>query len=188
MASHIRPAVVMTLLLTFVTGVMYPLAVTALAGLFPHQAGGSLLLRGGKVIGSALIGQPFAEARYFHPRPSAAGNGYDAIASSGSNLGPVDRRLIDRVEATATVLRAQHPGAPIPVDLVTASGSGLDPHVSPAGAEFQVARVASARGLPEADVRALVRAHTEQRQLGVLGEPRVNVLLLNVALDARTSS
>ena len=185
MSSELRPAILMTLVLTLITGVIYPLAVTGFAGLlFPYQADGSVLRRQGAVVGSALIGQNFSEARYFHPRPSAAGEkGYDPTASGGSNLGPIDQRLIDRVKETSGQLRAENATAPIPVDLVTTSGSGLDPHITPAAAEFQVARVAAARGLSVDAVRAVVRAHTEGRQFGVLGEPRVNVLRLNLALD-----
>jgi|SRR5688572_12755967 K+-transporting ATPase ATPase C chain len=186
-SSEIRPAVVMTLVLTFATGVVYPLAVTGIAQVFPHQAGGSLVVRDGAVRGSALIGQAFAGRRYFHPRPSAAGTGYDAAASGGSNYGPTDERMLERVREAAARLQQQHPGRPIPADLVTASGSGLDPHVTPAGADFQVARVAEARGMAEEAVRALVARHTEGRQLGVLGEARVNVLSLNLALDAHGS-
>ena len=186
MWSELRPAVLITVLLTIVTGLIYPLVVTGLASvLFPYRAGGSLIVRNGSVIGSELIGQNFSGVRYFHSRPSAAGDkGYDPLSSGGSNLEPIDRRLVDRVQRTAAELRAENPAAPIPVDLVTTSGSGLDPHITPAAAAFQVARVARARGVPEAQIRALVHRSTEGRQLGVLGEARVNVLRLNLALDA----
>jgi K+-transporting ATPase ATPase C chain len=188
MTSQLRPAILMTLVLTLVTGVAYPLLVTGVARLLPYQADGSLVVRDGRVIGSRLIAQGFAGPRYFHPRPSAAGEqGWDPLASGGSNLGPIDQRLIDRVKEAAAALHEENPGAPVPVELVTTSGSGLDPHLSPAGAEFQVARVTRARGLPVATVRELVRGHTEGRQLGLLGEPRVNVLELNLALDAATA-
>jgi K+-transporting ATPase ATPase C chain len=189
MSSEIRPAILLTLVLTLIAGVAYPLTMTAIAQLlFPRQANGSLVVRGGHVIGSELIGQNFAGVGYFHPRPSAAGDrGYDATASGGSNLGPTDARLLKRVGDAAKRLADANPGTSIPVDLVTASGSGLDPHISPVAAELQIARVAEARGLPEDALRDLVRAHTEGRFLGVLGEPRVNVLLLNLALDHERS-
>jgi K+-transporting ATPase ATPase C chain len=185
MLSEIRPAILLTLILTAITGIAYPLAMTGAAQLlFPHRANGSLIVRGDRVIGSELIGQNFAGDGYFHPRPSAAGaNGYDAGASSGSNLGPNDAGLLKRVGDAAQQLASENPGARIPADLVTTSGSGLDPHISPAAAELQVARVAKARGLAEQEVRELVRAHTEERQYGLLGDPRVNVLLLNLGLD-----
>src|SRR5262245_30793770 len=171
MRSEARSAILMTLVLTALTGVAYPLAMTALAGiLFPNRASGSLVVRDARVVGSELIGQAFSADRYFHPRPSAAGNGYDALASGGSNLGPIDRRLADRVRAAVGELRLENPDAPIPVDLVTTSASGLDPHLSLAAAAFQVARVARARGLAAERVHALVVAHTEGRQPGVLGE------------------
>jgi potassium-transporting ATPase KdpC subunit len=186
MISSIRPALVLLFLLTVLTGVAYPLAVTAVAQVaFPVQANGSVIEEGGAPRGSALIGQYFDEPRYFWSRPSATTPAYNAGASTGSNLGPLNPALTDAVKARVAALRAADPGniAPVPVDLVTASGSGLDPHISPAAAQYQVARVARARGLDAERVRRLVQEHTESRDLGVLGEPRVNVLLLNLALD-----
>jgi K+-transporting ATPase ATPase C chain len=188
---HLRPAVTLTLLLCLLTGFLYPGVVTALAQLlFPWQAHGSLVRVDGRVVGSALIGQPFSRPEYFHPRPSAAGAGYDGTASGGTNRGPTDRKLADTLIAGSVARVVAEDGAVrgrIPSDMVTASGSGLDPDISPANAELQVARVARARGWPPDRLRAIVAAHTRGRQLGVLGEPRVNVLLLNLALDSLTS-
>lgn len=190
MKHQLRPALMMLLILTVLTGVMYPLAVTGVAQLlFPTQANGSLMTRDGKVIGSELIGQYFDEPKYFWGRPSATSPfPYNAAASSGSNLGPTNPVLIEAVKTRVAVLRAADPGneAPVPVDLVTASGSGLDPHISPAAALYQVHRVARVRGVQESQVKDLVALHTEGRQFGLLGEPRVNVLKLNLALDARS--
>jgi K+-transporting ATPase ATPase C chain len=183
----LRPAIALTLLLCALTGLIYPGIVTGLARLlFPRQADGSLVEVGGRVVGSELIGQPFTRPEYFHPRPSAAGAGYDAAASAGTNKGPTDLKLADTLIAGNVARVVEEDGGTrgkIPSDMVTASASGLDPHISPANAELQVARVARARGVSRDVVGALVRRHIEGRQFGFLGEPRVNVLLLNIALD-----
>jgi len=187
MRAELRPAIVLTVLFTVLTGGLYPLAVTAVARVvFPEQAAGSLVHRqDGSVVGSRLVGQGFTGDRYFHPRPSAAGtDGYDATASGGSNLGAIDKRLIDRISTATAALREENPGKPVPVDLVTTSGSGLDPDITPAAAWFQVPRIARARGLEVAQVGAIVDRLTTDRQWGFFGERRVNVLALNLALDA----
>lgn len=184
MLTHLRPALVMLALFTLLTGLAYPLAMTGLGQtLFPAQANGSAIVKGGTVVGSRLIGQTFSDDRYFWGRPSAAGDGYDGRSSSGSNLGPTSQALADRIAAEATRYGIQ--ASEIPAELLTASGSGLDPHISPRAAAFQAERVAAARGFPLSDVQALISKHTEQPALGVFGEPRVNVLALNLALDER---
>jgi K+-transporting ATPase ATPase C chain len=200
MLKEIRPAIIVLVLLTLITGLAYPLAMTAIAGvLFPKQAQGSLIDKDGKVVGSALIGQEFKDDKYFRGRPSAtsgpdpadstktASAPYNAANSSGSNLGPTSKALNDRVKEDVDRLKAENPSAAVPIDLVTASGSGLDPDISPEGALFQVPRVAKARNMPEDRVRALVTENTKGRLAGLLGEPRVNVLALNLALDAAAS-
>lgn len=186
LSANLRVAVVMTATTTLVFGVIYPLAMTGVAQLlFPDNANGQLVVRNGQPIGSRIIGQSFSSPAFFHGRPSAAGTGYDAANSGGSNLGPTNRKLLAAVTAAVAAERGGQRSDPVPVDLVTSSASGLDPHITPAAAYFQVARVARARGVADADVRALVAAHIEGRQLGFLGEPRVNVLLVNLALDER---
>jgi potassium-transporting ATPase KdpC subunit len=196
MLKEIRPAVVLVVLLTVITGLVYPLAMTGVAGvIFPYQAKGSLIEKDGTVIGSALIGQNFTDDKYFHGRPSATNTPdpkdptknidapYNAANSGGSNLGPTNKALIDRVKGDVDKLRQENPNTPVPIDLVTTTGGGLDPHISPEGALFQVPRVAKARNMPEDRVRQLVQEHVEGRSLGLLGEPRLNVLMLNLALD-----
>lgn len=186
--KNLVTAILMTIVTTVLLGLVYPLVVTGIAQvIFPKQANGQLITKDGQVIGSRIIGQPFSSPGYFRSRPSAAGAaGYDAGASSGSNLGPTNKKLIDRVQADVEKLQAENPGKPIPVDLVTTSASGLDPHISPAAAEFQIPHIAKERGMREVEVQELVRAHTQARQFGFLGESAVNVLELNLALDARS--
>lgn len=184
MKKNLLTAIWMTIATTILLGIIYPLTVTAIAQMVFHdKANGQLIEQDGQVIGSRIIGQPFSSAGYFHSRPSAAGTGYDAANSSPSNLGPTNQKLIDRVKNDVAALRVENPSVPVPIDLVTSSGSGLDPDISPAAAYFQAPRIVRERHISDVQVRQLIAAHTEQRQLGILGEPRVNVLELNLALD-----
>ena len=185
MKRNLLISIWMTLATTALLGIIYPLVVTGIAQvLYPHRANGEIIESRGKLVGSRLIGQPFTAAGYFHSRPSAAGPaGYDPTQSQGSNLAPTNKALLDRVSASVQTLQAENPNTPIPIDLVTASASGLDPDISPASAEFQIPRVAKERKMSEADLRSVVQRHTQQRQFGILGEPRVNVLELNLDLD-----
>jgi K+-transporting ATPase ATPase C chain len=179
-----KTSILFTIVTTVLLGLGYPLFVTGIAGvIFPHQAAGSLILKDGQVIGSELLAQSFTSDRYFHPRPSAAGNGYDATASGGSNLAQSSKTLVDRIQGSIDKLAAENPGKPVPIDLVTTSASGLDPDITPDAAFFQAPRVAKARGLSEDRIRQLIEQHITGRQLGLLGEPRVNVLALNLDLD-----
>ena len=185
-ARNLLVAVLMTVVTTLIFGIVYPLAMTGLAqAIFPAEANGQLIERSGRAIGSRIIGQTFSSPGYFHGRPSAAGAGYDAANSGGTNLGPTSRKLVDAVKAAVEAAKRENPSAPVPIDLVTSSASGLDPHVSPAAALFQAPRVARERGVGEADVRRMIEARVEGRQWGLFGEPRVNVLELNLALDER---
>jgi K+-transporting ATPase ATPase C chain len=184
MKKHLITAFLMTITTTILLGVIYPLVITALAQvLFKDKANGQIRYRNGEAIGSRIIGQPFVSAKYFHSRPSAAGTGYDAANSGGTNYAPTNQKLIDRVRADASTLHQENSAQPIPVDLITTSASGLDPDITPAAAEFQIPRIARERAMPESEMRDLVQKHTYQRDLGLLGEPRVNVLELNLALD-----
>ena len=187
MKRNLITAILMTVVTTILLGIVYPLLVTGLAQLiFPDKANGQLIVRDGKAIGSRLLAQPFSGAGYFHPRPSAAGaNGYDAANSSGTNLGPTNQKLIDRVKQDVAAAHAVNPSNPVPIDYVTTSGSGLDPHITPANAEFQAPRVAKERGIREEQLLALVHRHTEARQFHFLGEARINVLELNLDLDSK---
>jgi len=187
MKKNLWISLLMTMATTVLFGLVYPLVVTALARLiFPHKANGQLIVKNGTVVGSSIIGQGFSGPAYFHSRLSAAGNGYDAANSGGSNLGPTNQKLLDRVKADVATAHAENPGAPVPIDLLTTSASGFDPHITPAAAEFQLARIARVRGITIQQLRALVVKHTEGRQFGMLGEPRVNVLELNLDLDRRS--
>lgn len=184
MKKNLITAVLMTIATTILLGVIYPLVITGLAQIFFNdKANGQIITRNGEPIGSRIIAQPFTSAKYFHPRPSAAGNGFDAANSGGTNLASTNQKLIDRVRADAATLHQENPNQPVPVDLVTTSASGLDPEISPAAAEFQIPRIARQRGISESVLRELVQNHTSQRDFGLLGEPRVNVLELNLALD-----
>lgn len=185
MKEHLRPALVLFGLLTVVTGVVYPAVVTAVAlAVFPHQANGSLIVKDGKAVGSELIGQPFDDPKFFWPRPSATTPGFNAGSSTGSNLGPTNPAQFDAVRGRLEAIREHHPDGDVPIELVTASASGLDPHISPKAAAFQIPRVAKARGISEDSVRKLIAEHTQGRTFGVLGEPRVNVLQLNLSLES----
>ena len=185
MKKNLITAILMTIATTILLGMIYPLVVTGLAKvLFPDKANGQLIQRNGKVVGSRIIGQAFTGPAYFHSRPSAAGNGYDASNSGGTNLGPTNQKLVDRVKQDVATLQTENPAKPVPIDLVTTSASGLDPDITPAAAEFQISRVARERGTSEDELHRLIAKHTENRQLGFLGEPRVNVLELNLDLDS----